>query len=83
MQAIYRQLRVSNGPWEGSLRQNRGPIVQRTGIWGGEHSGEDATQSEVLIWSNEALDVDSSGYAMKVAGITPGGPFALWRRHNG
>ena len=30
---------------------------------------EDATQSEVLIWLHEALDVDSSGYAMKVAGI--------------
>ena len=26
---------------------------------------EDATQSEVLIWSYEALDVDSSGYAMR------------------
>ena len=38
---------------------------------------EDATQSEVLIWSYEALDVDSSGYAMKVAGITPGEPEAL------
>ena len=38
---------------------------------------EDATQSEVLIWSYEALDVHSSGYAMKVAGITPGEPFAL------
>ena len=44
---------------------------------------EDATQSEVLIWSYEALDVDSSGYAMKVAGITPGGPFALWRNNSG
>ena len=38
---------------------------------------EDATQSEVLIWLHEALDVDSSGYAMKVAGNTPGGPYAL------
>ncbi len=38
---------------------------------------EDATQSEVLIWSYEALDVDSSGYAMKVVGITPGEPQAL------
>lgn len=44
---------------------------------------EGATQSEVLIWSNEALDVDSSGYAVKVAGITPGDPSALWRRNNG
>ena len=44
---------------------------------------EDATQSEVLIWSYEASDVDSGGYVMKVVGVTPGEPPVLWQMNPG
>ena len=58
-----------------ALRKIVGRSYRELGYEAVSTRDEDATQSEVLIWSYEALDVDSSGYAMKVAGITPGGPF--------